>query len=234
MAIKTLEPFARGKEYSELTEEDVLAWLKRIEEDGSAHTRHDYKRRVKTFLRWIHQREGRPVPEFVKNIKATKPKGLGCEVLTREEVRRMVEATETQRDRALIYLLYDSGARVGELVSMRVKDVEFDQYGAVVRVRGKTGKRRVRLIDSVPDLQLWINMHPNKEDPEAPLWPGRGGKPIGIVRVEHMVRRYAEKAGIPKKVHPHVFRHSRATHLAAMGLTEAQLRGFFGWTRDSE
>jgi len=48
--------------------------------------------------------------------------------------------------------------------------VQFDKYGAVVIVNGKTGMRRIRLIECVPDLQLWINMHPLRDDPKALLF----------------------------------------------------------------
>ena len=237
VAIKTLPN--SGRPYSELTREDIMAWLHWLEaKEFTAHTKHDYKRRVKRFLRWLHNGEDRekPLPDMVQCIKAGKPrKDLGVEVLTEEEVRRMVEVAESQRDRAMLFALYESGARAGELLSLRLRDVELDKYGAVIRVRGKTGERRIRIVAAVPDLQLWLNMHPSGNDVNAPLWP-RGRDPmnsIGVPRLEHMVRRYAEKAGISKKVHPHVFRHSRATHLAKV-LTEAQLREFFGWTKQSE
>jgi len=72
----------------------------------------------------------------------------------------MIEACDNPRDRALVHVLYESGARSGELLNMKIGDVEFDQYGAVIRVCGKTGPRRLRLIESVPDLQLWLSMHP--------------------------------------------------------------------------
>jgi integrase/ribosomal protein L40E len=237
VAIKTLPN--NGKAYSELTKEDIVAWLHEVDRKyRSLHTKHDYKRRVKRFLRWVHNGDDRekPAPEVVRIIRAGKPRReLGAEVLNEEEIRRMVEVCESQRDRAMVFVLYESGARAGELLSLRLRDVEFDKYGAVIRVRGKTGERRIRLVQSVPDLQLWINMHPSRNDPNAPLWP-RERDPtnsLGVVRLEHMVRRYARKAGIQKRVHPHVFRHSRATHLAKV-LTEAQLREFFGWTKQSE
>ena len=237
VAIKTLPN--NGKPYSELTREDVVAWLRELEmKYKSAHTRHDYKRRVKRFLRWIHNGDDRdkPAPEVVRVIKAGKPRrDLGVEVLTEEEVKRMVEVCESQRDRAMLFALYESGARAGELLSLRLRDVELDKYGAVIRVRGKKGERRIRLVYSVPDLQLWLNMHPGGNDGDAPLWPRErdATSSIGVPRLEHMVRRYSKKAGIGKRVHPHVFRHSRATHLAK-ALTEAQLREFFGWTKQSE
>ena len=237
VAIKTLPN--NGMPYSELSREDIVAWLRELETKyQSAHTKHDYKRRVKRFLRWLHNGEDRekPLPDMVQCIKAGKPKkNLGVEVLTEEEVRHMVEVAESQRDRVMLFVLYESGARAGELISLRLRDVELDKYGAVIRVRGKTGERRIRLVQSVPDLQLWLNMHPSGDNLDAPLWP-RERNPtssIGVPRLEHMVRRYAKKAGIGKRVHPHVFRHSIATHLAKV-LTEAQLREFFGWTKQSE
>ena len=151
--MKTLP--TNGKAYSELTKEEILSWLKGLEKHRSAHTQHDYKRRVKRFLRWIHTGGDRekPVPEAVRCIRAGKVRrSLGAEVLTEEEVRRMVEAAESQRDRAMLFVLYESGARAGELLSLRLRDAELDRYGAVIRVRGKTGERRIRLVQSVPDL----------------------------------------------------------------------------------
>jgi site-specific recombinase XerC len=67
----------------------------------------------------------------------------------------------------LFMLLWDSAARIGEIMKLKVGDVLFDQYGGVIFVNGKTGKRRIRLTASVPDLQQWLNIHPLKDNPDA-------------------------------------------------------------------
>ena len=116
-----------------------------------------------------------------------------------------------------------------------MRDVEVDRYGAIIMVKGKTGERRIRLIQSAPDLQLWLNIHPLRDNKDAPLWPGRWVKtrPITVTHFHRLLVKYAKVAGVNKRVHPHLLRHSRATHLANV-LTEAQMREFFGWTKRSE
>lgn len=145
----------------------------------------------------------------------------------------MAEAADTQRDRAMVWVGYESGCRPGELCGMRIGDVEFDRYGAQVMVDGKTGERRIRLVESVPDLRLWLSMHPEKEDPAARLWRSREGGALLRPSWRNRLQKIADEAEIRKHVYPHLLRHSRATHLAAKGLNEAQLREIFGWTRDS-
>ncbi len=118
---------------------------------------------------------------------------------------------------------------------MRIKDVSFDQYGAVVRVNGKTGDRRVRLIESVPDFRLYLDMHPNRGNPEGAIWVDNR-RPYNVLKkisLQHLIYRVAERAGLPDGISPHSFRHARATHLAS-DLTEAQMKILFGWTGDSD
>jgi len=169
-------------------------------------------------------------------MKAKKPKmSYGKEILTKDEVLSLVDACDTQRDRALIFTLYESGCRASEIVGLRVRDVVFDKYGAVLRVNGKTGERRVRIFEATPDLTLWLNMHPSSDNPDAPLWPSKKGKMRGLKAdsIDHLIRKYAKKAKLGKKISTHTFRHSRATHLATI-LKEPQMREFFGWTKSSD
>ncbi|MGB6680322.1 MAG: tyrosine-type recombinase/integrase [Candidatus Bathyarchaeia archaeon] len=129
------------------------------------------------------------------------------------------------------------GVRVGELLWVKLKNVEFDQYGATMTVHGKTGSRRVRLVSSVPALSNWIQHHPNKGEPESPLWVSIGstnnGKQLKYQSLVTRIKKIARKAGIKKRVNPHTFRHSRATDLAKV-LTEAQMKEYFGWTQSSD
>ena len=236
-----------GKPYEELTREDLNEWMRCL-----PHARRDgrnggkyhpntvelLKRLGKTFLLWVHNDgdgEKEP-PEVLKHIRYKQPRmDLRKDILNEAEVRKLVDAAERQRDRALIFVCYESGARAGELRSLRLRDVKLDRYGAVVLVKGKTGARRIRLVQSVPDLQLWLNMHPLKGNPDAPLWISRqrGGRGIGRMRLGEILETYAKRAGLGKHVNPHLLRHSRATHLANV-LTEAQMREFFGWTKRSQ
>lgn len=117
-----------------------------------------------------------------------------------------------------------------------MKDVIFDEYGARVRVDGKTGMRRVRLIGSVPYLTAWVNMHPGREEPKSPLWVCYGninhGKALSYHGMIKILKESASKAGVKKRINPHIWRHSRATHMAPK-LKELQMDQYFGWVPGS-
>ncbi len=227
-----------GKPYEELTREDLIAWMDSLSsKEYRPESVSTYRRRVKRFLRWVHGcRSPRdPTPEPVSVIKVPKvrrelPEG----VLSYGDVQRLVVGARNPRDRALIHVGYESGCRAGELLGLRIRDVEFDQYGAVIVVNGKTGMRRIRLVESVHDLQIWMNSHPNRENPSAWLWPGSNGEAITVEYFNKILKRAARRAGLSKRrIYPHLLRHTRATHLAKV-LTEDQLRTYFGWTKTSQ
>lgn len=233
-----------GKAYEKLDREDFIEWIQRLPTTRNDGRKEKYdqntvellKRLGKTFLRWVHNGGNGETPEVLGCIHYKQPKiDIRKEILSEEEIRRLVDAAERQRDRALIFVGYESGARAGEILSLRLRDVKLDRYGAVLLVKGKTGTRRIRIIQSVPDLQMWLNMHSLKEDPDAPLWISRNGpkRHITKTRFGEVLLTCAKRAGIKKHVYPHLLRHSRATHLANV-LTEAQMREFFGWTKRSE
>jgi integrase len=233
--------------YEKLTRGDLIAWMQQLPSlrfDGKNNgklgegTVRVTKLSVKHFLRWCHNGDARDrkAPKMLDCIKYKNPqRSLRKQILNKGEIRKLVDACESQRDRALVFVGYESGARAGELLSLRLRDVEFDRYGAVVVVKGKTGERRIRLVESVPDLQLWLNIHPQREDPETPLWPSfqNPHRAIPRERLYELLGQLAAKTGMKKHIHPHLLRHTRATHLANV-LTEAQMREFFGWTKNSD
>ena len=160
------------------------------------------------------------------------------ELLSEDEVLRMAEAAINPRDKTLILILYETGCRVGELLSLQMRNVSFDQYGAVLRVTGKTGDRRVRVISSSPILASWLNAHPRANDPEASLWlqyknNKKTDKCMRHGTIYATLKKIAKRTGIQKKIYPHLFRHSRATAMAGK-LTEAQMKEYFGWVQGSD
>lgn len=157
------------------------------------------------------------------------------ELLTDEEIKRMLSAAHTERDRALIAVLYASGCRCGEILGLKLKDVMFSQYGVSLHVNGKTGERDVDLFVGVAELKSWYNVHPFRDDPNSLLWLSNTGGSINHSCLYAMLRRIARRAGIPegKRIHPHAFRHKRATDCAQF-MTTADMKEMFGWTKGSE
>jgi len=203
-------------------------------ESGSVNL---YKTCVKRFYKWLLGRD-EEYPLVVKwmKIKKTKVnhKQMREGLITEGEVVAMVKAGHHPRDKAFVATLYESAARIGEMLSLRMKDVKMDQYGAVLMVSGKTGIRPIRVVNSTPYLQAWMNFHPRKEEPDALVWINlkHPEKAIGRTFAFAMLKRLARKAGVKKNIHPHAFRHSRLTQLAKM-LKEPEMRIFSGWTEES-
>jgi site-specific recombinase XerD len=189
------------------------------------------------FFKWLRKSE-----EYTEEVKWIKPrlkngKKLPEEILTIEEVTKIAEAAENPRDRAFVLVLYESGCRIGELLPLKMKNVQFDENGAILLVNGKTGRRRVRIIVSSSALANWLEHHPFKNNPEAFVWIVMGTRNrygmMSYAAIAEMLRKLAQRAGINKKVNPHAFRHARATHLASY-FTEAQMKEFFGWVQSSD
>lgn len=205
------------------------------------HTLHDYKIILKKYFQWLRKcdEELHEYPEEVRWIKANfKKKRLVPEALiTPDELTKLVDACENQRDRAFILVHYDGGFRIGETLSMKIMNVEFDKYSAVVRVDGKTGPRRVRLTIATPALASWLSLHPFRNDPEAPLWVGIGtvgkNQRLSYCGARALFRRLAKKTGLKKRIYTHLLRHTRATELANV-LTEAQMKEHLGWVPGSD
>lgn len=197
-------------------------------------SRMEYKLVLRKFYRWLRQTESYPpevswIPIHVKPSERIK---LPEQLLSEREVRALMEAARTPRDRAFVAMLYESGARIGELALLRIKQLQIDEFGARLAVRGKTGARSVRIVSSVPFLTAWPNAHPRTGDPEAYLWLSDPTRHPRHSTVSALLTRLAVRAGITKPVHPHLFRHSRATHLASH-LTESQLKAHLGWVQAS-
>jgi len=136
-----------------------------------------------------------------------------------------------------VLVLYESGCRIGEMLSLNIRNVQFDDYGATLTVDGKTGMRRVRIIASASALAAWISIHPLRSNIDAPLWVSLGTNsrdlPLGYTSACSLLRNLASAAHVSKRIYPHLFRHSRATRLANH-LTEAQLKQHFGWVQGSD
>lgn len=142
-------------------------------------------------------------------------------VLSLEEIDSLLgvidlSTAEGTRNYAIIETLYSCGLRISELTNLRFSNLYFKE--GFIRVEGKGSKQRLVPISDVAiqKIQDWIyyrNQIPIKKGNEEFLFVSSRGKAISRVTVFHYIKLYAEKMGLQKKISPHVFRHSFATHL---------------------
>jgi integrase/recombinase XerD len=132
-------------------------------------------------------------------------------ILSRDEVKDLLEAPRTLRHRALLAILYASGLRVSEVARLKVADIDCSRNVLWVR-SGKGRKDRQALLP--PKLRDLLRCYWRSQRPADWLFPGADpGQPISSKAIFLACRKAAQKAGIAKPVHPHSLRHAFATHL---------------------
>jgi site-specific recombinase XerD len=238
--ISTLKMIAQSMQldFDAADTKDLQSYVAILEQsDASEWTKHDYKVTLKKFYKWHLDEENPVITKWIKTRISNSKSKLPDDIINEHEVTQLILTATNKRDKAFIALLWDIGARIGEIGTLRIKHVIFDNQGAVINLNGKTGPRRVRAVFSVSYIKEWIEEHPAKNNPNAPLWiKFNNGTQLTMLRYEAIrmqLIKVSNKAGINKNLHPHLFRHSRATYMANF-LTEAQMNAYFGWVQGSD
>jgi integrase/recombinase XerC len=163
-------------------------------------------------------REGRTAGNPFDGVRAPKQRRTLPRVLDPDQVTALVEMAADDRldarDRAMLELFYSSGLRLAELAALDVGDVERD--AGLVRVAGKGGRTRVVPVGrhALVALDHWLAKRTElARDGEQAVFLGRHGGRLGRRSIERRVALRARRAGLPARVHPHMLRHSFASHL---------------------
>jgi integrase/ribosomal protein L40E len=231
-----------GKSFSDATKDDFVRIVAEIEQSNLADwTKRDCKVVLKHFYKWFRNWEDGSPPEvrWIKKTRSAENKKpiLPQDLLTPEEKMALIRATQNPRDRALIEVCAESGRRVGEILTLHIKDVQFDSIGAKLFINGKVGEDFARIIASAPTLSCWLNQHPLRDNPDAPVWVGLGRsnkhKQITYPVAKEILKRLAKRAGIKKRIFFYIFRHTRVDETQGI-LTEPQQCMMFGWKFGSQ
>jgi len=143
--------------------------------------------------------------------RASRIESIREQLLSDKEVQQLISKAPTLRDRLMIELCFELGNRRGELANLRMKDVQFDRYGAVIWLRGKTGTGSRRVYNAVPDLKEYCNNHPHRNEPDHPfLLTIDNSRPLSYVQIYNRIVWLAKHI-LHRHVNPHMFRHTRAT-----------------------
>jgi len=172
------------------------------------------------WFRWLGRHKDFPLNPVV-GIRAPKAGRPLPKALSVEATQRLLDADQdskpmAQRDRAMFELLYSSGLRLGELVSLDAGNGRVDLKEAEVTVTGKGAKTRTVPIGAKARqaLQAWLQVRNQFAAPaEKALFVGARGKRISPAVVGARLAAWARASGLGEHVHPHMLRHSFATHL---------------------
>ena|SRR5690606_35434342 len=169
---------------------------------------------VRGFYQW-RLRHGHLAANPAAGVRAPKAPRRLPQVLDADEAKTLVEVPTDAplglRDRAMLELFYSSGLRLSELCALRWRDLQLDE--GLVTVLGKGARQRIVPVGSHARRALheWRAVRGGDED--SPVFPGRGGGPIGPRAVQVRMRQLARRQGLFKRVHPHLLRHSFASHV---------------------
>ena len=238
------------KPFKDCTIEDIRNYVYDVDlrQKYCLATKVKFREVLRMFFKWLRYGSDYltklEYPEEVRWLKThikkkDKHKISREDLLTEEEIEKLIDVAESPLEKAFISLISDTGARIGEIGNLRIGNLYRDEFSFLVHLRGKTGEREDCVTYSDPYLAQWLNMHPLKHDKEAPLWVNLGTrnkyKQMKYRGFYNICKKLFAKAGIKKKFHPHIFRHSRVTINLSKGImTGEQAKVYFGWTPESD
>lgn len=172
---------------------------------------------ARTFYEFL-MREGHCARNPAQDVRAPKPKKRLPDTLDADQMGRLlafrVDDTLSARDKAIMELFYSSGLRLAELVGLNV--TEIDLADRTVRVLGKGNKTRIVPMgrQAIGALRQWLKERAGLAKPGMDaLFVGRSGRRLSVRAVQLRVGAWGRRMGLGVHVHPHMFRHSFATHL---------------------
>lgn len=234
-------PITRLK-LTDLVADEVLAFLRSLEAQrgNQVRTRNQRLAALRTFFRYLASRAPEMLAEAarVEAIPTKRCPPPPTYYLERDEVDQLLVAIPATaaglRDRAILTLMYNTGARVQEIADLRVQDIDLDGPHRV-RLHGKGDKWRACPIwpETAQLLKQLESVHEGK--PDAPLFYSRLHAPLTRFGLYKLVKRYASdlpqaspNSGEARRISPHVFRHTAAMHLLEAGVEINVIRAWLG------
>lgn len=238
LATNTIEAYARDLRqcaafllkndcvnWKNVKSQTIIQWSIDLSQSGYSPSSQARKLSAARMLARHLVKENQRPDDVTEVLKSPKQKRSLPEVLTREEVRALLNVPSAQtslgqRDRAIIELFYSSGLRVTELCELSLQDVQLEE--GYLRVKGKGSKERIAPIGSaaIEALKIYLTLaRPNlvKAKTGSEFFLSQRGSMLSRKMIWVLIKKYSKIAGIQKTVKPHILRHSFATHLLEGG-----------------
>lgn len=211
------------KPYEKATKKDMLDFFIRHLKGKSEATLSNWKVLVRSFYKWMHGiKKKHEFPKIVDDerlepVRAKPRKVSPSDLYTKDEIIKMLSVCRTPMDKAIVSIWNEMGIRAKEYVTANVGSVEFLSGGCKFFVEeSKTEEGFVPLIESAPYLQEWLQIHPYKDNPKAPLFIGLSkyyGDRLRPNAINQKLKRIALRAGIKKRIFTHLGRNMSITRM---------------------
>jgi site-specific recombinase XerD/ribosomal protein L37E len=193
---------------------------------------------LKAFYRWLRRTQEAP-PEVAwlrAGFACGKPK-LPKDMLTEEDVKKLIGSARSLRDKAIVSTLWESGMRASEFLNLRWENISFRDKETAIAVftcgKSRSSKQRRNLLRASAPYLNALRLNNPSPSPGSPLWlASNDGKPLSHRGLNHVLKENAKRAGITKPMNPHNFRHSRTTFLTTR-ISPAALCEYLGWSQAS-
>ena len=226
-ALRFLDALPAG--IRQATVEDVREALTKITERASDATARQYVLRVKSLLSYGHRLGYMPFNAGVTiKVKSDQHRGqLAKRIMPEVDVKLLIRAAHTRRDRVMLETLYAGGLRVSELLGLSWADVILRDDKVQLSVTGKgSSVRQVLLPSAVSKSVLALRGDAGANDPV--FASHKGNRRLTERTVNYMLKRTAKRAGIPETVSPHWLRHAHGSHALDRGATLAEVQSTLG------
>jgi len=204
----------------QLVEADIRTWVSQLHRRGLAGSSIQRSlSAVRSFFSYLSREQGRPRNPAASVQAPRRPRKLP-KTLDADQVNKYLSFDEdsviARRDRAITELFYSSGLRLAELVAVDINDI--DQHSKLLTVTGKGNKTRTVPVGSMAlqAIERWLQVRPDNsadEDGAAALFTSSRGQRISVRSVQERIKVQGRKSGMLQDVHPHMLRHSFASHM---------------------
>ncbi len=206
-----------------ITEESVSEYSSNLRTSGySTATMKLHACSIRFFIRNILKKE-----KLARSIPPIRQQSKLPVVLSKDEVKRILEKTPNAIHKTILFLLYTSAARLTEFTNIKIGEIDFDRKNIIIHGKGR--KDRFVPIDNRIIDMIKSNMgHLNYNDYFCSTQ--NGSRQLSVRTIGKLIENGARRAKVNKRVYPHLFRHSRATHLLEDGVDIRYIQLLLGHT----
>lgn len=239
--------FIKGKDWKKVTKQDTMNFLDALKKQGSSDaSMFVYKCYLGGFYHWLYEMPTGEYPKCVgwmdikgeakrRKSKRTVPYSeQPNKWITDKEFMKLIKHVDP-RSKALLWLMWDTGARINELLGLKIKDILIynNTEGDIIIKDGKTGDRKIMICKSVLPVKQWIQNHYDNQNNEAWLFyqysTNRYGEKLEWSGVSNTLNKYKKLTKLKKKITAHMFRHSKAIRMRRDGFSDEEIAYTLGW-----